>query len=50
MENKAILKRKYIYGNIYLYSQYFSPRTGIDVHKTYFFFLKLTKKYFTLSS
>ena len=41
---------KKTYGNISLYSQYFSPRAGSDVHKTYFYFLKLTKKYFTLSS
>ena len=41
---KAILKK--MYGNISLYSQYFSPVVGINVRKTYFYFLKLTKKYF----
>ena len=35
-----------MYGNISLYSQYFSPGAGSNVHKTYFYFLKLTKKYF----
>ena len=40
-------------GNVWkfsLYSQYFSPGAGSNVHKTYFYFLKLTKKYFILSS
>ena len=41
---------KEMYGNISLYSQYFSPEAGSNVHKTYFYFLKLTKKYFVLSS
>ena len=41
---------KEMYGNISLYSQYFSPGAGSNVHKTYFYFLKLTKKYFILSS
>ena len=41
---KAILKK--MYGNISLYSQYFLPGAGINVWKTYFYFLKLTKKYF----
>ena len=38
---------KEMYGNISLYSQYFSPGAGINVH---FYFLKLTKKYFISSS
>ena len=41
---------KEMYGNISLCSQYFSPGAGSNVHKTYFYFLKLTKKYFILSS
>ena len=41
---------KGMYGNISLYSQYFSPGAGRNVHKTCFYFLKLTKKYFLLSS
>ena len=41
---KAILKK--MYGNISLYSQYFSPGAGINVRKTYFYLLKLMKKYF----
>ena len=40
---------KEMYGNISLYSQYFSPGAGINVHKTYFYFLKLMKNYFILS-
>ena len=36
---------KEMYGNISLYSQYFSPGAGSNVHKTYFYFVKLTKKY-----
>ena len=40
---------KEMYENIYLYSPYFSPVAGSNVHKTYFYFLKLTKKYFILS-
>ena len=32
-------------GNMSLYSQYFSPGAGSNVHKTYFYFVKLTKKY-----
>ena len=40
---------KEMYENIYLYSPYFSPGAGSNVHKTYFYFLKLTKKYFILS-
>ena len=47
MKNKAILKR---YGNISLCSQYFSTGAGSNGHKIYFYFLKLTKKYFILSS
>ena len=31
---------KEMYGNISLYCQYFSPGTGSNVHKTYFYFLK----------
>ena len=37
---------KKMYGNISLYSKYFSPGAGSNVHKTYFYFLKLMKKYF----
>ena len=37
-----------MYGNIALYYQYFSPGAGSNVHKTYFYFSKLTKKYFIL--
>ena len=40
---------KEMYGNISLYPQYFSPRAGSNVHKTYFYFLELTKKYFILA-
>ena len=36
-----------MHGNI---SLYFSPGTESNAHKTYFYFLKLTKKYFILSS
>ena len=32
---------KKMYENISLYSQYFSPGTESNVHKTYFYFLKL---------
>ena len=39
-----------MYGNISLYSQYFLSGTKIDDHKTYFYFLKLTKKCFILPS
>ena len=39
---------KEMYGNIALYYQYFSPGAGSNVHKTYFYFSKLTKKYFIL--
>ena len=41
---------KEINGNISLYSQYFSARAGSNVDTTYLYFLKLKKKYFTLSS
>ena len=41
---------RYMYSIISLYSQYFSPGAGSNVYKTYFYFLKLTKKYFILSS
>ena len=34
---------KEMYGNIFLYCQYFSPGTGSYVHKTYFYFLKKRK-------
>ena len=33
-------------GKFSLYSQYFSPGAGSNVHKTYFYLLHLTKKYF----
>ena len=32
---------KEMHGNISLYSQYFSPGAGSNVHITYFYFLKL---------
>ena len=35
-----------IYGNIFLYSQYFSPGAGSNVHKIYFYFLRLTKIFY----
>ena len=35
-----------MYGNMSLYSQYFSPGAESNIHKTYFYFLKLMKKYF----
>ena len=41
---------KEMYGNISLYSQSFSPEAGSNVHKTYFYFLKLTERYFILFS
>ena len=41
---------KEMYGNISFYSQYFSPEAGSNVCKPCFYFLKLTKKYFILSS
>ena len=34
---------KEMYANVSLYCQYFSPGTGSNVHKTYFYFLKLLK-------
>ena len=37
---------KEMYGNISLYSQYFSPGAGSNVHKTHFYFLKLKKMFF----
>ena len=33
-------------GNISLYSWCFSPGEGSNVHETYLYFLKLTKRYF----
>ena len=41
---------KEICGNISLCSQYFSPGAGSNGLKTYFYFVKLTEKYFILSS
>ena len=41
---------KEMYGNISLCSQYFSPGAGSNGLKTYFYFVKLTEKYFILSS
>ena len=41
---------KEIYENIFLYSHYFPRGAESNIHKTYFYFLKLTKKYFILSS
>ena len=43
-EKQSNLEKKK-YGNMSLYSQYFSPGAGSNVHKTYFYFVKLTKKY-----
>ena len=37
---------KEMYGDISLHSQYYSPGAGSNVQKTYFYFLKLPKKYF----
>ena len=34
---------KEMYGNISLYCQYFSPGTGINVHKTYFYLIVYKK-------
>ena len=50
LDEKQSNLKKEMYRNISLYSQYFSPGPGSNVHKTYFYFLKLTKKYFILSS
>ena len=41
---------KEMYGNISLNSQFFLPGEGSNLRKTYFYFLKLTNKYFILSS
>ena len=48
-EKENNLEKK-MYGNISLCSQYFSPGAGSNVHKTYFYFLKIRKKCFILSS
>ena len=48
-EKQSTIEKK-MYGNISLCSQYFSPGAESNGHKTYFYFVKLTKKYFTLSS
>ena len=37
---------KEMYGDFSLHSQYYSPGAGSNVQKTYFYFLKLPKKYF----
>ena len=49
LNEKQSNPQKTMYGNISLYSQYLSPGAGSNVYKTYFYFLKLTKKYFILS-
>ena len=41
-ENRSNLEKE-VSGNISLYSQYFSPGAGSNVHRTYVYFLKLTK-------
>ena len=46
-EKQSNLK-KGICANISLYTQCFSPGAGSNVHKIYFYFLKLTKKHFIL--
>ena len=48
-EKQSNLKVK-MFESISLYSQYFWPGAGSNVHKCHFSFLKLTKKYFILSS
>ena len=40
---------KEMYGNMSLCSKYFLPGPGSNVHKTYFYFLKLMKLYFIVS-
>ena len=49
LDEKQSNLEKEMYGNISLYSQYFSPGAGMNVRKIYFYFLKLAKKYFILS-
>ena len=46
LKEKQSNLEKEMYRNISLYSQYFLPRAGSNVHNTYLYFLKLTKKYF----
>ena len=46
LNEKETNLEKEMYGKISLYSQYCSPGAGSNVHKTYFCFLKLMKKYF----
>ena len=46
LDEKQSNLEKEMYGNISLYSQYFSPGAGSNVHKTYFYFLKLKKMLF----
>ena len=41
-EKQSNLENK-MYGNISLYCQCFLPGTGSNIHKTYFYFLKLRK-------
>ena len=49
LSEKQSNHEKEIYRNISLYFQYFSLAAGGNVHKTYFYFLELIKKYFILS-
>ena len=49
MKNKAILERKYMEISLYTHKIFYLGQE-VNVHKTYFYFLKLTKKYFILSS
>ena len=46
LNEKQSKHEREMYGNISLYSQYFSTKIESNVHKTYFYFLKLSKKYF----
>ena len=49
MKNKAILEKKYMEISLYTHKIFYLGQE-VNVHKTYFYFLKLTKKYFILSS
>ena len=48
LNEKQSSLEKEMYENISLYSQYFSPGAESNVHKTYFYFLKLAKILFHL--
>ena len=49
LNEKQTNLEKEMHGNISLYLQYFSIGAGNTVHKTCFYFLKLTKNCFILS-